>query len=128
MPAEEPERSDGNPAFQRESRFLRMQKNLAKSKNPDWQIYLPQSGFAFCRDSPDSRKKNGSPGGDRTHDQLLRRQLDLSVKLPKNGEFSDVFQTHCLNFAFCHHILSTVIISRQFVNIQGGAGWSSREN
>jgi hypothetical protein len=60
-----------------------MQKILAKSKNPDWQIYLPQSGFAF-HGILTIFTKNGSPGGDRTHDQLLKDGLEQILRLDRS--------------------------------------------
>ena len=57
--------------------FADTAKNTGKKKIPDGQTCLPKSGSAFhgIRTFFGKMQKNGSPGGDRTHDQLLRRQL-----------------------------------------------------
>jgi hypothetical protein len=61
-------------------------KTNAKRKKPDGQIYLSKSGFAFCLDANEilQRQKNGSPGGDRTHDQLLKDGLEQILRLDRS--------------------------------------------
>ncbi len=66
---------DGNPQQSENPIFCECKKLTVKRKNPDGQIKFAKVRICFSPGFSRFLQKNGSPGGDRTHDQLLRRQL-----------------------------------------------------